>query len=69
MSVQSEAASELMAERARLTLGVLEARWREFAEFEVVPLVKLGSRRPTTAVSISGSSCTRSTAIGSMRRW
>ena len=42
VSVQSEAASELMAERARLTLGVLEARWREFAEFEVVPLVKLG---------------------------
>jgi hypothetical protein len=46
VSFQSEAASELMAERARLTLGVLEARWREFAEFQVVPLVKLGY--PTT---------------------
>ena len=46
VSVQSEAASALMAERARLTLGVLEARWREFAEFEVVPLVKLGYPTP-----------------------
>jgi hypothetical protein len=46
VSFQSEAASELMAERARLTLGVLEARWREFAEFEVVPLVKLGYPTP-----------------------
>ena len=34
--------TELMAERAKATLGVLRAMAAEFAEFEVVTIAKLG---------------------------
>ena len=40
-------ATDLMAERARATVGILRAPAAEFAEFEVVAIVKLGY--PTTA--------------------
>lgn len=40
------ATTDLMAERAKATTGVLQALMVEFAEFEVVPIVKLGYPTP-----------------------
>jgi Uncharacterized protein conserved in bacteria (DUF2314) len=42
----STSATDLMAERAQATVGVLRALMAEFAEFEVVAIVKLGYPTP-----------------------
>jgi uncharacterized protein YegJ (DUF2314 family) len=42
MAVFADMATDLMAERARNTVGVLRAVSAEFAEFEAKPMVKLG---------------------------